>query len=189
MKRLAAQLFITVLTALLTPHAEAEPRPVLLAESRIEFSIKQMGVTVSGLFRKFDAQIELDPQHLESAHAEVTVEIGSLTTGDDDADQIALDKPWLNRAQFPQARFVSSSVKRTGDQRYEVSGMLTVRGQSRPITVPLQTQSQADGSVLATGSFTLRRADFGIGGGEWNQGDIVAKDVPVMFRLVLGAPR
>lgn len=174
---------------LLMQRAEAAPRLLMAAESRIEFSIKQMGVTVSGVFRKFDAQIELDPQQLDHAHADVSVEIGSLSTGDDDADQIALDTPWLNRAQFPQARFVSSGVKRIADQRYEVTGTLTIRGQSRVITVPLQTQTRADGTLLASGSFTLHRADFGIGGGEWNQGDIVAKDVAVSFRLVLGATR
>ncbi|HEY9547644.1 MAG TPA: YceI family protein [Solimonas sp.] len=165
----------------------AAPRPLIAANSRIEFSIKEMGVTVSGQFTRFDAIIDLDPMKPETSSAKISVDIASLTTGDNDADAIAVDKPWLDKATFPQALFTSSAVKRVGPDRYEVKGALTIRGKTRAITVPLTTAAQSNGSVVASGSFRLQRSDFGIGGGEWNEGDVVANDVAVTFHLVLGA--
>lgn len=167
----------------------AAPRPLIAAQSSIEFSVKQMGVAVSGRFQRFDATIDLDDRNLAQAKADVSVDIASLSTGDADADAIALDTPWLNRAQFPQARFVSRSISAAGPNRYLVTGTLSIRGRSRELSVPLNTQPQADGRLVASGSFTIRRADFGIGGGEWNEDDLVANEVPVSFRLTLGAPR
>ncbi|MGH8444448.1 MAG: YceI family protein, partial [Solimonas sp.] len=167
--------------------AAAAPRPLLAAKSRIDFSVKEMGVTVSGQFRKFDAVIDLDPAKPEASKAEVTVDIASLTTGDADADAIAVDKPWLNKLDFPKATFKSTAVKGTAANRYEVKGQLTIRGKSREITVPLVTEPQTDGSIVASGELSIKRSDFAIGGGEWNEGDVVANDVPVKFRLTLGA--
>lgn len=165
--------------------AFAAPRPLIADKSRIEFSVKQMGVAVSGQFKRFTATIDLDPAKPEASSAEVTVDTASLTTGDADADQIAVDKPWLAAAQFPKAVFKSTAVKATAKDRFEVKGTLTLRGTARPLTVPLSTQTQADGSTVVSGEFSLKRADFNIGGGEWNEADIVGAEVPVKFRLTL----
>lgn len=167
--------------------AQAAPRPLIAANSRIEFSIKEMGVTVSGQFMRFDAAIDLDPAKPESSSAKISVDIASLITGDHDADAIAVDQPWLNKAAFPKALFTSEAITPVGTNRYEVKGALTIRGKTRMITVPLMTTAQGDGRLIASGSFSLKRSDFGIGGGEWNEGDVVADDVAVTFRLTFGA--
>lgn len=172
---------------LLSGAAQAAPRTLVPGQSKIEFAIKQMGVSVSGEFRQFSAQLDFDAAKPKATRAEVLVQIASLHSGDDDTDQTALNSDWLNVAKFPQARFVSSALKPLGGDRYEASGTLSIRGLSRPLVVPLSLKPQADGKLLAEGSFVLMRGDFGIGGGEWNQGDVVAKDVSVRFHLLLGA--
>lgn len=174
--------------AAMSLSAIAAPRTLDARKSRIEFAVKQMGVEVSGRFQRFDAQIDLDSADPAASTATVTVDVGSLTTGDADADEIALDQPWLDHAAFPKATFTSSAVRRTGDDRFEATGMLEIRGKPREITVPFETHAQADGSTLVTGDFKVRRSDFGIGGGEWNEGDLVANEVPVRFSLHLAAP-
>lgn len=169
--------------------ASAAPREVVAARSEIVFSVKQMGVPVSGRFTRFDARIDLDPAQPATSSAAVTVDISSLTTGDEEADGIALDAPWLNLAGFPKASFKSSAVRALGDERFEVSGTLTIRGTPREVTVPFVLQPQAGGAALASGELRLRRTDFGIGGGEWNEGELVANDVPVRFRIWLAPLR
>lgn len=171
---------------LITGLCHAAPRPLIAASSRIEFSIKEMGVSVSGHFSRFDAAVDLDLAKPETSSATISVDIASLSTGDGDADTIAVDKPWLDKLEFPKARFTSNSIKRVGADHYEASGALTIRGQTRTVTVPLTTRAQSDGSLIASGSFQLLRSDFGIGGGEWNQGDVVADEVAVTFRIALG---
>src|SRR3546814_17051885 len=112
----------------------------------------------------------------ETSSAKISGDIASLTTGDNDADAIAVDKPWLDKATFPQALFTSSAVKRVGPDRYDVKGALTIRGKTRAITVPLTTAAHSNGSVLATGSFRLQRSDFGIGGGERSEESRVGEE-------------
>ncbi len=179
----------TVLLIACSLPVAAAPRALEPAESEIAFSVKQMGVAVSGTFSRFDAKIDLDGARPEASSAQISVDIASLSTGDEDADGIALDKPWLDRLGFPKATFKSSAVRALAQGRYEARGLLTIRGVSRDITVPFNTREQADKRTLISGSFTIKRADFGIGGGEWNEGDLVAADVPVTFKLMLAPPQ
>lgn len=182
--------FVLPLAALLLPASLlAAPRALVPERSEIAFSVKQMGVPVSGRFTRFEATVDLDLATPETGRATLAVDIASLSTGDEEADAVALDTPWLDRLGFPKATFQSSGVKALGTGRYEARGTLTIRGKARPITVPFSAQAQADGSLLVSGDFNLRRADFGIGGGEWNEGDLVAAEVPVRFKLWLAPPR
>lgn len=168
--------------------AFAVERPVVQAKSEIGFTVTQMGVGVSGKFSRFIAKVDLDPAKPESSKAELEVDIASLSTGDADADSEALKKAWLDALGFPKATFKSSAVRALGGGRYEVKGQLSIKGKPREITVPFTLSDAADGTSTATGSFSLNRTDFGIGGGEWNEGDLVANAVPVRFRLTLAKP-
>ncbi|MGH8454449.1 MAG: YceI family protein [Nevskiales bacterium] len=167
----------------------ASERPLIPDKSEIGFTVTQMGVGVSGSFRRFSAKIDLDPAKTEKGSAEIEVDIASIATGEPDADTEALTRPWLDAAGFPKATFKSSALRELGGGRYEVKGLLSLKGKPRELTVPFTFRQQADGSTVASGEFALRRTDFDIGGGEWNEDDLVANEVPVRFRFTLGAPR
>ena len=172
-----------------TLAAGAGERPVDAAKSEVAFAIKQMGVPVTGVFKRFKAAITLDPAHLESASAKVDVEVGSLSTGADEADDTARDKAWLDAQAFPKASFASTAIKTVAPGKYEAAGRLTLKGKTHDVKVPFTLAAQPDGSAVAAGELVIHRTDFGIGGGEWNQGDLVANDATVRFRITLGAPR
>ncbi len=179
---------LLVLLLLLPTLAGAAERKLLPATSEIGFTVTQMGVDVRGHFRRFDARIQLDPARPENGSAEIAVDVSSISTGEPDADNEALTQAWLNVADFPKARFKSSSLRALGGDRYEVKGLLTLKGKPRELVIPFTLKPQPDGSHIASGEFKLRRTDFGIGGGEWNEDDLVANEVPVHFRLSLAAP-
>lgn len=176
----------TVLLAalLIVPGVAPAAATVVYDESEIAFSVKQMGAPVSGKFGRFTADVSLDPAHPEKGSAQISVDIASITTGMEEGDETARDKPWLDADGFPKATFKSTSVRGLGGPRYEAKGTLTIRGKSRDVTVPF-TLKPADGKTVVAGDFSIRRTDFGIGGGEWNEGDLVADEVPVHFRLTL----
>lgn len=163
----------------------AAPLTVDASASQIRFSVKQMGVAVDGRFTRYTASIDLDAEHAEQSKARIEVDISSLDTGTPEADAIAIDTPWLNANAFPKAVFESTAVRALGPDRYQAEGQLSIRGSTRPISVPFTTTALPDGRLRAQGEFTLNRTHFGIGGGEWNQGDLVADAVPVRFNLVL----
>ena len=167
--------------------AQAAERPLIPAKSEIGFVVTQMGVGVSGHFREFNARIDLRPEKPESSKAGVEVVIASIATGEPDADAEAVAKPWLDAAAFPKATFMSTAVRSLSQGKYEATGLLSIKGKTREIKVPLTLENLPDGTALVAGEITLRRTDFGIGGGEWNKDDLVANEVPVRFRLTLGA--
>ena len=154
------------------------------AQSEIAFVSKQMGVSVEGKFKKFDAQIVLDPKKPETGKVTFTIDTGSATIGDKDTDAEMVKPDWFNVAKFPQASFQSGSIKALGGGKFEVAGKLAIKGASRDVVVPFAL-TQAGATSVATGSFGIKRIDFKIGEGDWADTSMVANDVQVKFKLTL----
>ncbi len=172
----------------LAPLAQAvEYTQVQADKSSVQFNYQQMGVKMDGRFRKFSSQLSFDPAKPAAARASFDIELASVDTGSSEADQEVAGKPWFNSAAFPVARFVSTSVKPLGNNRYEVTGKLTIKGKSQDLSFPASfaAQGAGDKSGVFEGGFTLRRADFSIGEGSWAKFDIVANDVGIKFRIAV----
>ncbi len=172
-----------LLTALLATPAWAQQK-LIPAQSDIRFSIQQMGVTVQGQFKRFDAQVSFDPAKPEAAKLAFTVDIASATMGSPEIDP-ELPKPvWFNTAKFPQATFQSTKVKALGSGKLEVTGKLTVKGNTRDVVVPV-TLTQNGATTLASGQFALARLAYKIGENEWADTSMVADAVQVQFKIAL----
>ena len=162
-------------------HAQQALQP---AQSSIQFTAKQMGVPLEGHFKKFGAQIAFDPAKLATSRIAFTVDTGSATLGSRETDA-ELPKPtWFNGPQFPQATFQSSSIKALGGGKFDVTGKLTIKGQSRDVTVPV-TLTQSGATTTASGTLALKRLAYKIGENEWADTSMVADDVQVQFKLAL----
>jgi polyisoprenoid-binding protein YceI len=142
-------------------------------KSAVNFVYKQMGVAVDGKFRKFSSQLSFDPAKPTAARTIFEVELASVDTGAPEGDDEVAGKPWFNTKAFPTARFVSSSVKALGGNRYEVGGQLSIKGKTQEIVVPATFTPQGNSAVF-DGAFTIRRADFSIGEGAWAKFRITA---------------
>ncbi len=172
-----------IAAALLSFSAQAEQK-LLPAQSEIAFASKQMGVSVDGHFKKFEAQIAFDPAKLEASKIAFSIDTGSATVGAPESDA-ELPKPdWFNAVKFPQATFQSGAVKKTGPGKFEVAGKLSIKGNVRDVIVPV-TLTQAGTVTTASGAFTLKRLTFKIGENEWADTSMVADDVQVKFKLAL----
>lgn len=160
------------------------PTKLLPAQSEIAFVSKQMGVPVEGVFKKFDAQISLDPKKPEAGSVAFTIDTGSASLGIPQTDA-ELPKPeWFNAPKFPQASFQSGAIKGLGGGQFEVAGKLTIKGTVRDIVVPVNVVQTA-GTSVASGAFTIKRLEFRIGEGDWGDTSIVANEVQVRFKLAL----
>jgi polyisoprenoid-binding protein YceI len=170
-------------TALLSLSAQAEQK-LIPAQSEIAFASKQMGVTVDGQFKKFDAKVAFDPAKPEASNIAFTIDTASATVGAPESDA-ELPKPsWFNALKFPQATFQSGAVKKTGPGKFEVAGKLSIKGNVRDVVVPV-VLTQAGAVTTATGAFALKRLAFKIGENEWADTAMVADDVHVKFKLAL----
>ena len=166
----------------------AELGPIQADKSRLAFVSKQMGVPVEGEFRKFAVQMSFDPAKPEAGKAQIEIDMASIDAGSAEANEEVVGKNWFNVKQFPKASFVSSSVKALGGNKFEVAGKLTIRDKTRDVAAPF-TMAQQGANAQFEGTFTIKRADFGIGQGAWADFDTVANEVQIKFKFVAAAKK
>ncbi|WP_309624326.1 YceI family protein [Methylibium sp.] len=164
--------------------AQTTATKLIAPQSEIAFVSKQMGVPVEGTFKKFDAKVAFDPRKPEAGSIAFTVDTASATLGVPETDAELPRPEWFGTVKFPQATFQSSSIKALGGGKFEVAGKLDIKGMVRAVVVPV-TLTQSGATSTATGAFAIKRLDFNIGGGEWNDTSLVANDVQVKFKLAL----
>jgi polyisoprenoid-binding protein YceI len=163
----------------------AELNSVALDKSSLTFVIREMNVPVSGKFGRFKVQVSFDPAHPESAKASLDIDTASVDAGSDEANDEVVGKGWLAVKDFPQAHFTSSAFRALGNNRYEISGRLTIKGHAQDVTAPFTFAPQGSGGTI-DGGFTLKRADFSIGEGSWSDFSAVANEIQVKFHFVAG---
>lgn len=179
---LAVLLLAVAASATSTAFAQAKPAQMLAAQSELSFTSKQMGVPVDGKFKRFDAQLAFDPKKPETGKVAFSIDLASVTLGAPELEAELAKAVWFDSKKAPQASFASSAIKAAGPGKFEVSGKLTIKGQTRDIVVPI-TLAQAGSVSTATGGFVLKRLEFKIGDGEWADTSMVANDVQVKFKL------
>jgi polyisoprenoid-binding protein YceI len=177
MKRWILTLAVAVLAA---AGQLAAAQTVVPQGSDIGFVSRQLGVPVEGRFTAWKAELVFDPKTPAAGRVAFTIDTGSARFGNAETDGEVKKTSWFDVAKFPQASFQSTAIKAAAPGKYEVTGKLTIKGQSRDVTVPVSL----DGSV-ASGSFTIKRLEFRIGDGEWADTSMVANDVLVKFKLQL----
>lgn len=173
-----------------TAAAPAEPAPravsdvwiVDMGKSKLGFTATQTGDEFDGAFNSFTAKIRFDPDHLESASIDVSIDMNSARTGDRQRDLALPEKEWFNAKSYPEARFVSHDVVATGDGAYEARGTLTIRNVSKDVTLPFTVSINGD-KAQAEGALTIVRTDYGVGQGEWESGQWVGLNVKVEFSI------
>jgi polyisoprenoid-binding protein YceI len=171
---------------LISPPVMAAPRAYLLepAESSVAFETDFGADLISGVMPVAEATIAIDFADLSGSSIEVQLDAGAARASFPFATQAMTGPRVLDTASHPMIRFQSQSVTRAASGA-DVDGMITVRGQTRPIRLHAEIYRQQDTAegdltalvVLLTGA--LRRSDFGADG--WS--DLVGDEV----RLTISA--
>lgn len=175
----------TAIAVLLAGTALAAGAAVLktdVAHSSVTATFKQMNVPVESAFKKFTATIDYDAAHPEKATARVDIDTASFDIGQADYNKEIAKKEWFNSAQFPKASFVSTAIKPAGAGKLTVSGNLTVKGKTAPVSFPLTVKLDA-GKQVFEGQLPIKRLTYNIGEGEWKDTSMVADEVVIKFRV------
>lgn len=137
------------------------------------FSVRHLGLSdYTARFTRFDATVDLDPQNLAASRVEATIDPLSIETdypGETDFDgELARQPEYLDGSKHPEIRFVSRQVQASGPDALEVTGDLTLKGVTRPVTLQVSiigakphpfTKTPALG-IAARGAF--ERSGFGM---------------------------
>lgn len=163
------------------------------AHSEIQFSVRHMMISkVRGTFGSFSGTIELNEANPEAATVDVTVDVASIDTREEQRNQHLLSPDFFNAAEYPTMHFQSTKVERTGDKTAHLHGNLTIRDVTKPVVLDVEYQGQAKspwGTTSAgfSASGKLNRKDWGL---NWNQaletgGVLVGEEVTMNIEVEL----
>ena len=136
--------------------------------TRLGFTARHAMVTkVRGQFDTFEGTAHLDVEDPTRSTATVSFDIASITTGQAQRDQHLRTNDFFDAATYPKGKFVSTSVTQVDDDTYEMTGDLTLKDVTKPITITWeQTGTAKDpyGNLRAgfEGKATLNRKEWGI---------------------------
>lgn len=177
---------IPLLLALALPGvASAADYTVQPAGSKLGFTGSFQGASFDGTFGKWTAAISYDAAKLASSKFDVEVDLASVKTGDKDRDGALPGSDFFNVAKFPKAHFVTTGFRQNGAQVI-ADGNLTLRGVTKPVSLNV-TFKPAGAAATLDVSGTIKRLDFGVGGGDYADTSVIGADVKVNAHLVLAA--
>ena len=182
-------------TARLTSEAPAVVQPVAVAtqtisgawkkvdaESHLKFTATQQGDDFTGEFEKFDVDITFNPDELTKASVRAAINISSVSAGSKDRDGALPGRDWFFIKKFPKAVFSSAAFTKTGDNAYEAAGELSIKGISKPLTLPF-TLTIADGIADMNGQVTIDRTQWEVGSGAWSTDEWVSTAVILDIKI------
>lgn len=156
------------------------------AHSRLVFTATQSGGDFDGRFQRFSADIAFDATDLAGSRFQVAIETATADTGDANRDSTLAGADFFASDRWPTATYESRQFTASAGGQFVARGKLTLRGVTRDVPLSFTFRPTADGrrAVLAGGA-TLRRLDFGVGQGQWEDTEWVGNDVRIRFELVL----
>lgn len=141
------------------------------SHSRIGFVARHAMVTkVRGSFNEFEGSGYFDADHPAKSHLELTVQAASIDTRNADRDGHLRSNDFFDMENHPTIEFRSSAVEVVDDTTYRVTGDLTIKGITRPVTFDLEYTGTAVDPFGNTrlgleGSVVVNRKDWGL---TWN---------------------
>lgn len=155
------------------------------AHSTARFWVRHMMISkVHGEFSDLTGRVAFAPSAPEEATVEANIGVASLTTNQDQRDAHLKSADFFDAEKFPAIHFKSTSIRKTGDEAFDVTGDLTIHGVTKPVTFKTTITPEVknpNGGYKIGFSVTgmLNREDFGM---TWNQaleagGVLVGKEV------------
>jgi polyisoprenoid-binding protein YceI len=136
--------------------------------TRIGFSARHAMVSkVKGAFNEFEGTGYIDEDKPGNSHFELTIKVASIDTRNADRDNHLRTNDFLAMDEYPEITFRSTEIDKVDDSNYKVSGDLTIRGITKPITIDFEyTGSAVDpwGNLRLgfEGGTTINRKDWGV---------------------------
>jgi polyisoprenoid-binding protein YceI len=161
------------------------------SHSRIGFVARHAMVTkVRGSFNEFEGHGYFDADDPTKSRLELTIKAASIDTRNADRDAHLRGNDFFAMDQYPEIRFVSTSVEKVDDERFRVTGDLTLKGVTKPVTVDFEYTGAAvdpfgNQRLGLEGSTTVNRKDWGV---NWNAaleagGVLVSEKVTLEFEV------
>ncbi len=159
--------------------------------TQIAFAYDHMGFSNNfGLISQPTGTLTLDPKKPAAAKVSIDVPIANLRTGIPALDEHLMKSDFFDASKFPKATFVSTSVKPDGATSAEITGNLTIKGVTKPVTLDADFYGAGKAPAMAGGkenvgfvaTTTVKRSDFNMGYGVPMVGDAIELKIVAAFQ-------
>jgi len=151
--------------------------------SSVRFSVSHLVISeVEGNFGKFDARISSPSDDFVNSEIEFSIDVNSINTNNEKRDEHLKSDDFFGAQKFPEITFKSTSMKKVGDKKFNLSGDLTLHG----ITKSIELDVRFGGIVTAWGgehagfkiTGNINRFDFGLSANnKLDTGGLVVGDI------------
>ncbi len=157
--------------------------------TQVEFAAKHLGMmTVRGTFLDLTANGYIDPDHPEVSSVDITIQTASIRTHNPQRDNDLRSSNFLEADKYPTITFKSTRIEAAGQDRYTMTGDLTIKGTTRPVTLAVVKYGEFNDPnmmghrIAYSAEGKINRKDFGMTfnmmlDGKW----IVSEEVQIMI--------
>ncbi len=191
MKRILT--FLALALTALPALADSSTWKIDSAHAHTSFTVRHLVITnVRGEFGKTEGTVTLDEGDVTKSRVEATIDMGTIDTREPKRDEHLKSPDFFDVAKFPKMTFVSTKVEKAGEGKLKVTGNLTLKGVTKPVTLdvtgPTKEIKDPWGNtrrgISATGK--INRQDFGV---SWSKaieaGPVVGDEVSIEIEAEL----
>jgi len=139
------------------------------AHSGAGFRIRHLMIAyIRGGFSGVTGDVTFDPANPANTKINASIDATSLHTHDEKRDGHVKSADFLDTATYPKITFASTQITPDGKNQWKVTGDLTLRGVTKPVTLDVESagvESKDPWGNLRTGAeatTTIKRSDFGL---------------------------
>jgi len=164
------------------------------SHSQVKFTVTHMLVSeVEGRFKEFDVTFQQGKDDFSESTVEATIKIASVSTDNEFRDKDLMSDNFFNAEKFPDMKFKSTSFEKTGENKYKITGDLTIRDVTKQVVLDTRltgpiTDQRGNGRIGVKATTTIDRFDYGV---KWDRmvdatNLVVSKnvDITLLFELI-----
>jgi polyisoprenoid-binding protein YceI len=177
-----------------TAASAAQAWDIDASHSSASFKVRHLMVShVRGELGPISGTVSIDDHDVTRSRIDVSIDASKIATRDDKRDEHLRSADFLDVANHPAVTFKSTRVERAGGDELRVTGDLTIRGTTRPVTLTVESLAPAVSDPWgntkrgATAHANINRKDWGLA---WNVGleaggVLVGEDVAIELEVEL----
>lgn len=162
------------------------------AHSNVKFTVTHMVISeVEGSFKNFEGTVESSAPDFSDANILFSIDVASINTDNERRDNHLKSDDFFNAASFPEMKFVSTSFKPLGGNKYQLNGNLTIRDVTRPVIFDVTYGGTVTNGGQTKAGFkaktSINRFDYNL---KWNKVTeagslVVSKEVEIAINIEL----
>ena len=191
----SAMLLVSSCASLVKPNVSAAPAALKAGEYHLDkkhaallFKIGHLAFSkFVGRFDRFDASLDFDASAPENAVVDAAIDMTSLDVANPDFAATLTGPSWFDAAKFPEARFTTTRIEKTGETTGRMTGDLTLHGVTEPVTLDVVFNGGANdilrgGYVVGfSAKGVISRGEFGVDKFDGIVGDDVEIEIEAEF--------